>query len=36
MMLLRDEQMYKTSYSKDFMTNDKTFVSTTILVPHGC
>ncbi|CAF5110337.1 unnamed protein product, partial [Rotaria sp. Silwood1] len=27
MMILRDEQMYKTPYSKDFMTRSKTFVS---------
>ncbi len=36
MMVLRDEQMYKTPYSKYFMTHDKSFVSSTTLVPRGC
>jgi len=35
MMLLRDEQTYKTPYSKDFMTRDNSFVSSTTLVPRG-
>ncbi|CAF4089612.1 unnamed protein product [Rotaria sordida] len=36
MMVLRDEQMYKTPYSKDFMTRNNTFISSTTLVPRGC
>ncbi|CAF1169240.1 unnamed protein product [Adineta steineri] len=35
MMVLRDEQTYKTPYSKDFMTRDNSFVSSTTLVPRG-
>jgi len=35
MMVLRDEQMYKTPYSKNFMTSDKSFVSSTTLIPRG-
>ncbi|CAF0984524.1 unnamed protein product [Rotaria magnacalcarata] len=36
MMVLRDEQMYKTPYSRDFMTRDTTFISSTTLAPRGC
>jgi len=35
MMVLRDEQMYKTPYSRDFMTRDRSYVSSTTLVPRG-
>jgi hypothetical protein len=35
MMVLRDEQMYKTPYSKDFMASDKSYVSSTTLAPRG-
>ena len=34
-MVLRDEQMYNTPYSRDFMTSNRSFVSSTTLVPHG-
>ena len=36
MMVLRDEQMYKTPYSKDFMTRNHSFVSSTTVAPRGC
>jgi hypothetical protein len=35
MMVLRDENMYKTPYSKDFMTRNASFVSSTTLIPRG-
>ncbi|CAF0782891.1 unnamed protein product [Rotaria sordida] len=35
MMVLRDEQIYKTPYSKDCMTRNKSFITSTTLVPRG-
>ncbi|CAF0866045.1 unnamed protein product, partial [Adineta ricciae] len=35
MMVLRDENMYKTPYSKDCMTRSHSYVSSTTLVPRG-
>ncbi|CAF4233412.1 unnamed protein product, partial [Rotaria sordida] len=30
-----DEQIYKTPYSKDCMTRNKSFITSTTLVPRG-